>query len=182
MAIVFGDSNSAKPNGWVGQLMAQGKWYKLHAQSLRFAGTGSLVPDDIMPVDDHWTVHYWLGVNDAALWNTIPDYPALFDAAFKQDMGKLIHAEWAGRKFNIFLILPPTIIKPGLDTRPVRDYLTIFYNVIVNYFGSTQLRLIDPDDYNVLADSEDGVHLSEYSSGVFGAAVHQLEVDWEAEA
>lgn len=178
--IVFGDSLSAWRTGWVGQLMAQGEWYKLHAQSMRFGAT-QIVPTDLLPfIDDHKTAFYWLGTNDAALWGTEGFQDEWYNA-FHQDMSRLIHSTFGQHKFNIILILPPTITLPDRDTRGIRYIQAVFYEVVAGYFRVENLRLIDPDDYDVLADSPDGVHLSETTAASFGQVLHQFALDWENE-
>lgn len=180
MSYVFGDSLSSQPDGWAGQLMAQGHFYKLHAQSMRFGATGNIVPPDILPVDTCKTAVYALGTNDALLWDQ-PGYPDAFASAFSDDIGRLYHADHNGVKFNILILLPPTIVTSGRDTTGVREYLQLWVAVMVFYYGATRVRLVDLDDLDALDGSPDGVHISEAKATEIGAYLHQFKVDWEAE-
>lgn len=181
MSYVFGDSLTSQPGGMIGYLMSQGHFYKLHSQSMRFAATGNIVPSDILPVDTCKTAVYALGGNDAQLWDA-PGYQDIFYSNFQADIGRLLNAEFNGNKFNVVLMLPPTITLPNWNTTGVRYVLQLWASIVINYFGSTQLRVFDLDDYDALDGSPDGVHIDEViKAPEIGNALHQFIEDWEAE-
>jgi hypothetical protein len=160
--------------------MAKGRFYKLHAQSMRFGTTPGLVPIDILPIDSHKTAFYCLGANDAAFWGQ-DGFAEMWATSFMQDMGILQRANWRGERFNIFLVLPPLVDLPDRNTKGVRDWLRLWHAVAVLRYKIKNIRLVDMDDYNVLEGSRDGLHIAEPAALIFGDAMHQLKEAWKLE-
>jgi len=150
--IGMGDSLSAQSTSWCHQLQLDGHHYKCMAQSTRFA-TAFEIPPDLMPIDGHKHVVYWLGSNDAIFWDE-PGVPAAFAKQFQKHMQFLLD-----KGYKIVVVLPPST--PLRDTSGVRQMIGLWLAVTVVYFGNENVQHLDPDHYDYYNNTRDGLHATD---------------------
>lgn len=171
---VSGDSLSARYTSWVAELNRQGEWYRCLCQSLRF-GAGHTLPGDFAGFDGMKYYVEYLGANDRWLWDEVPGYQQMFASSFSARIAKATQ-----KGYRILLILPPSL--PSLGPHGPRNWLMLWYAVSVNYFGRTDIRILDPDDYDYEGNMDNTGHpLPAWDANVFAPAVHAEIMAWEAE-
>ena len=160
--VVFGDSISACRTCWPAQLQAQGEWYKVLAQSMRFA-LNYEIPADLAPIDGHTEAVYFLGTNDSILDAA---YPGEVFPHWRQQFNGHI-STLLSKGYRVLVVILPTMPIEGMHR--FREYQQLYCAVAVYHFKVPGLSCFDPDAIGYV--TTDGVHPTEETSRLLADAI-----------